>query len=66
MLAESHADYDKLPLAVNHCMNVCAWCPVMDWWPINGVFPTTSSVPRICARSTTTLTSRGRLLKVSE
>lgn len=39
MLAEFHANYDKLHPAVNQCMNVCAWCHAIDWWAIMGVFP---------------------------
>lgn len=28
--------YANLPLGVNECVKVCAWCPMMD---IHGVFP---------------------------
>lgn len=30
---------DKLPLGVNDCVNMCAWCSVMDWLFIQSLFP---------------------------
>lgn len=27
----------NLPLGVNQCMNVCAWCFALDWCPIQAL-----------------------------
>lgn len=38
-IAGTWIGYAQLPLGVNDCANVCAWCLSMDWHPIQGLFP---------------------------
>lgn len=56
--------YDRLPLGVNDCVDVCVCCPVMDWHPTRGVFShLVPSALGIDSEPSATLTRIKRLLR---